>query len=292
MRIGKLAHTAVISVHPHDQLDKAIMLMEEHNIRHLPVIESNRPVGMISDRDLLLAVGWMLSPQRVNDLRLESCSSPREVREIMSRPALYIDADASIHTAAQVMAKRRFHAMPVLYGERVLGIVTSSDLLKFASREFPNEPALTSHVASFMHCDVHTIGARDTIHDAATKMHESGIRHLPVMSERSLLGILSDRDIRRACGVNMIEDQRAEAEGRFYIGASEVFDVMSRGAITIDHNATARAAFTKLAKHRIGCLPVLDGPRMVGIFTESDALRIIGDMDEAIVDVTKYQQAN
>jgi len=281
MRVGKIAQTNVISVHPQDPLDRAVLLMEEHNIRHLPVIEAQRPVGMISDRDLLVAVGWKLTPDFGGTTIAHACNHPRYVREIMSRPALYIDADASVNTAARVMVRGRFHALPVLYGERVLGVVTSSDLLQSAVREFGKTDALQTHVAVHMHCDVITAGPRDTIHEVGRHMHEAGIRHLPVLSDGALIGIVSDRDIRRACGVDRAEDARAEHEGRIYVGATEVIDIMTPAPVTIDHNNTSRDAMIQLAKHRIGCLPVMESNRMVGLFTETDALHIIANLEDA-----------
>jgi len=279
MRIGKIAQTNVVSVHPHDPLDKAVMLMEKHHIRHLPVIEARRPVGMISDRDLLVAVGWKLTPGADGGSLATADHHPREVREIVSRPALHIDADASLHAAAQVMVRGRFHALPVLFGERVLGVVTSSDLLQTAVREFAATDPMQTRVSVYMHSDVISVGPRDTIHQAAAKMHELGIRHLPVLSAGTLTGILSDRDIRRACGVDHAEDAHAESEGRIYIGASEVIEIMTPAPVTIDHNATVRDAMIQLAKHRIGCLPVMENRRLVGLFTETDALKIVANLE-------------
>jgi len=281
MRVGKIAQTNIISVHPHDRLDKAILLMEEYHIRHLPVIDARRPVGMISDRDLLIAVGWKLSPDRGASTMPKAYNHPRQVREIMTRPALYIDADATVHTAARVMVRGHFHALPVLHGERVLGVVTSSDLLQTAVREFANTDALQTRVSVYMHCDVVTAGPRDTIHLVAGQMHDAAIRHLPVVSDGVLIGILSDRDIRRACGIDQMEDARAESEGRVYIGATEVIDILTPAPVTIDHNATARDAMIQLAKHRIGCLPVVECNRLVGLFSETDALHIIADLEHA-----------
>jgi len=134
-----------------------------------------------------------------------------------------------------------------------------------------------------MHCDVVTAGPRDTIHLVAGQMHDAAIRHLPVVSDGVLIGILSDRDIRRACGIDQMEDARAESEGRVYIGATEVIDILTPAPVTIDHNATARDAMIQLAKHRIGCLPVVECNRLVGLFSETDALHIIADLEHAHV---------
>ena len=66
MKLHELAHSGVITIGPSKTLDLAMALMEEHGIRHLPVLEEGRPVGMVSDRDLLASVGGMSSDTRVS----------------------------------------------------------------------------------------------------------------------------------------------------------------------------------------------------------------------------------
>ncbi len=55
MKLGQLSTTTVFCVAPEDPVDRAFEMMEEHGIHHLPVLASDQVVGMVSDRDLLVA---------------------------------------------------------------------------------------------------------------------------------------------------------------------------------------------------------------------------------------------
>jgi len=282
MRLATLMHDKVISVAPDDSLDKAICLMDEHNIHHLPVMSGGRLVGIVSDRDLLIAVGWKLECER-RPTRDSTLAGPSRIEEIMSRPAVHMDPGNEIHTAARVMAEGKFHAMPIVTGHQLVGIITSTDILqKFIERQnFASySPLLQAKVSKHMTVNLITVGPREYLHNAIKKMHDAQIRHLPVVVNSDLIGIVSDRDLRRACGVEMIEDEKAEATGSFYIGPTEVLEVMTRQPYTTSENATVSNAIQIMAENRIGCLPITRGSTLVGMLTDTDLLRIIATVDE------------
>lgn len=278
MKIGNLAQPHVVCVTPTDSLDTAITLMEEHHIRHLPVIDTGRPVGMISDRDLLLAVGWRLEVDRSFD-RKKKVVGPRLVSEIMSTPALYLDPSGSPQTAARMMAEGRFHSLLVLRDSVVNGLVTSTDLLRYFAgvkdRHF-DEP-----VESRMRASVKSIGPSTALFEASRICRDAGIRHLPVAVEGSLIGLVSDRDLRRVCGEDTVNDELAERDGRVFIGATKVMEIMTRSVQTISEDVPMRIACQKLATHQIGCLPVTRGEQLVGILTDTDCLRFAAESDDA-----------
>ena len=282
MRLATLMKTRVHSVSPADSLDKAICLMDEHAIHHLPVVENGRLVGILSDRDLLLSVGWKLECER-KPASNAVVAGPSRIREIMTAPAVHLEANAALHTAARMMAAGKFHAMPIVAGHQLVGIVTSSDILRqFIDR--PNlasfSPLLQERVPKHMRVKLVTVGPTDSLNSAVKKMHDSNIRHLPVVVDGELIGIVSDRDLRRACGVGVIEDEIAEATGAFYIGSTEVLEIMSRDVLTIAEESTMMTAVRTMADERIGCLPVMRGNHLVGLLTDTDLLHLIAEIDE------------
>jgi len=282
MRLATLMQSNVLSVAPNDSLDKAICLMDEHSIHHLPVVENGRLAGMISDRDLLLAVGWKLECER-RPARDGIIAGPSLVREIMTSPAIHLDANAALHTAARMMAAGKFHAMPVVAGHQLVGIVTSTDIFaRFIESEnlATFSPLLQQRVHQQMRVKLVTVGPREFLHNAVKKMRDANIRHLPVVVNGQLIGIVSDRDLRRACGEEMIEDEKAEANGTFYIGPTEVLEVMSRNVYTIPEETILLTAIETMAEQRIGCLPVMRGLSLVGLLTDTDLLRIIAEVDD------------
>ena len=102
----------------------AAALMRSLQIRHLPVVDvRGHLVGMLSDRDLPSVAG--ASAASAEDARLR-----RTVTAVMTRPPVTIEPDADLRTAASVMQERRIGALPVLDGDRLVGIITECDVLR------------------------------------------------------------------------------------------------------------------------------------------------------------------
>jgi CBS domain-containing protein len=118
---------------------------------------------------------------------------------------------------------------------------------------------------------VTTIGPDETLHIADGVMSLGGLRHLPVMSGGALIGILTHRDILRAPTTFL----GFAADARAVLRTLSVRDVMTREVVTIDADASVRAAAERLLKHKVGCLPVLERGVLVGIVTTSDLLHAI-----------------
>ncbi len=280
MKLAALSTHNVISVTPDDSFDRAISLMEEHGFHHLPVVESGKVVGMISDRDLLLAVGWKLEAERRVEGSRSAVVGPRRVREVMSRPVVSLTPEESLHTAARTMIDRAISAIPLVSGAAVVGIVTKIDLLRGLCEANPpvvKLERLAEGVSRHMRHNVFTVGPKDALHTAARMMHDKHVRHLPVTVDSMLVGMLSDRDIRRACGREIIEDEQAQVQGKMYAAADRVMEVMTTQVHTVGPSATLKDAAKKMLEHRIGALPVVTGELLVGILTHTDVLRLIAE---------------
>ena len=99
--------------------------------------------------------------------------------------------------------------------------------------------------------------------DAWELMRRRRIRHLVVMRGADIVGILSDRDVGGRIG-------GAARDGR------TVADLMTPNVVSIAPDETVRAAANLMRGRTVGCLPVLDGKRLVGVITVSDLLTLIG----------------
>lgn len=141
MKVKDLMKTEVFTVEPNDTVDRVFFLIHYEKIRHLPVVEKRRVVGIVSDRDLYKALGPKSRRGSVVDKTKTGTQLyviPRRVRHIMRRGVITIAPDAPAAEAAALMARRKIGALPVVKGDRLTGIITSTDLLKAFARLAPD----------------------------------------------------------------------------------------------------------------------------------------------------------
>jgi acetoin utilization protein AcuB len=107
----------------------------------------------------------------------------------------------------------------------------------------------------------------------AFKMMKSmGIRHLVVVKGRLVVGIVTDRDLRRPKIADVFKswDELYRLSNEF-----SVEDVMTTPVITVPADADVREAARLMVDHTIGALPVVDGDQLAGIITETDLLKAL-----------------
>ncbi|HYA93011.1 MAG TPA: CBS and ACT domain-containing protein [Thermodesulfobacteriota bacterium] len=129
-----------------------------------------------------------------------------------------------------------------------------------------------------------TINPEASFFEARNLIHEKGIRHLPVVDKTNkLVGIVTDRDIRQAApsDATLLSVQ----ELNYLLGKLKVSAFMTPKdkLITIAPDALIEEAVQLMHDHKIGCLPVVEGEKLYGIFTETDAL-------DHFVDVFGFKQ--
>ena len=129
-----------------------------------------------------------------------------------------------------------------------------------------------------------TISPEASFYEARNLIHEKGIRHLPVVDKNnSLVGIVTDRDIREAApsDATLLSVQ----ELNYLLGKLKVSSFMTPKAklITITPDTLIEEAVQLMHDNKIGCLPVVEGGKLYGIFTETDAL-------DHLVDIFGFKQ--
>ena len=120
MLVRDIMRSPVVAVPPETTLGDAYRTMREKAFRHLPVLDGERLVGVVTDRDLRLATS-ALAP-----VPFPADSS---VSAVMCREPLTADADDAVEDAARVMRERKIGCLPVVDDGRVIGIITGIDLL-------------------------------------------------------------------------------------------------------------------------------------------------------------------
>lgn len=130
-------------------------------------------------------------------------------------------------------------------------------------------------ISELMTKDVKTLDRNDTLSLAEDLMKMKRIRHLPVTNDGELAGIISQRDMFHA-GLSTAMGFGTKAKGEF-LKAVLVKEVMTAEVITIGSGADVKAAARVMLKKKIGCLPVVDDGKLVGLISESDIIRIVAE---------------
>jgi acetoin utilization protein AcuB len=117
----------VITVPPHEKITEAFELMQGRGIRHLPVVEDGELKGLVTDRDIRLAL--IPSPLSTPEDRMYHLGALERVDEIMTADLITVAPSTTIEEAAKLMAKYKIGAVPVVAQGKLVGILTETDVL-------------------------------------------------------------------------------------------------------------------------------------------------------------------
>lgn len=132
-------------------------------------------------------------------------------------------------------------------------------------------------VRDIMTTEVATLGRNDSLQLARDIMTLGRVRHFPVVDEDGkVVGVVSQRDLYKASlGSVMKYGEKAQ---RAFLESIAVKEVMSEPPITVPPHTSVQAAARLMMEKKIGCLPVLEGSKLVGIVTETDMLKLVAEM--------------
>jgi acetoin utilization protein AcuB len=132
--VKTIMSTDLITVSPADKLSVVKDIFDEHKIHHLPVVRFREIVGIISNTDFVQFLRGF-SPnnddQSVNYARLRSFSA----EEIMTKGMAKLDPEDRINVALDLFLVNRFHAIPVVSHNELVGIITPFDIIKTLAAE-------------------------------------------------------------------------------------------------------------------------------------------------------------
>ncbi len=128
------------------------------------------------------------------------------------------------------------------------------------------------HVKDLMSGAPETVSPDANLHDVLTKMNRQGFRHLPVVENGKLVGMITDRDVRLAVNSPVVEDDdivtRQEA-----LEAVRVFDCMTPDPQSVRSDMPLYEVADLLALNKFGAMPVVDGGKLVGVISAVDFLK-------------------
>jgi predicted transcriptional regulator len=128
----------IIKLNLSDDLTKAEQIFKTHKIRHIPVVNGNTIVGMLSYTDLLRISYVDVADE--DDEKVESVVfNMFTLHQIMTKEVNVISPETTIKEAAAILSEKEFHALPVCEKDLLVGIVTTTDLIKYLLEQYELE---------------------------------------------------------------------------------------------------------------------------------------------------------
>jgi CBS domain-containing membrane protein len=128
--VSSIMTKEVVKLNLSDDLTKAEKLFKKHHIRHIPVVKGNKIVGMLSYTDLLrISFADAVDDDEMDiDVTVYNMFS---VEQVMARNLVKVSPETTIREVAEILSTREFHALPVVEDDLLVGIVTTTDLIKY-----------------------------------------------------------------------------------------------------------------------------------------------------------------
>ncbi len=249
-------------LNPDDSLEQAEAVMRVAHARHWPVAREHALVGMVSLRDLLTAQRPDAEEERfAHWLNLKTC-------HVMTHAPAVIHCGGTVAAAAILMHRHRVSSLPVVEGDRLVGLLTLDHLVEHAVAMLDEEGIENDDEAPVSRlmtsAPIATVQVLERVDEAQAIMRQYSVRHLPVMNGDRLIGVLSERDILDVLR-NSLENPSGIVVGEVMSHAPET---------TAPSDAAADAGRTLMRKH-MGVLPVISARHLCGVISKSDFLRYL-----------------
>jgi len=118
-----------------DDLSKAESLFKHHKIRHIPVVNGATIIGMLSYTDLL-RISFADAIDEDEEVVDTTVYNMFTVEQVMAKKLITISPETTIKEAAEILASKEFHALPVCEGHLLVGIITTTDLIKYLINQY------------------------------------------------------------------------------------------------------------------------------------------------------------
>src|SRR5699024_3444745 len=127
--ISEIMTKELITIKQDQSLYEANKLFHRHNIRHLPVVDDEKLVGMLSQNDLLRISFADLdnNDENIVPIIYEMYSVP----QLMTKIPVFIEVDSTVKEAAEILSRQSIHSLPVLDKGKLVGMVTTTDIINY-----------------------------------------------------------------------------------------------------------------------------------------------------------------
>ena len=134
-------------------------------------------------------------------------------------------------------------------------------------------------VREMMTTDIEVLERNDTLLTVEERMATKQLRHLPVLEQGDIVGMVTQRDLFKAAMSSAMG--YGEKAQQAYLRSVHVKEIMTYPVVTISPDTSVAAAAEMIITKGIGCLPVVDGTTLVGMVTKTDLLRCLKALNAA-----------
>lgn len=131
--VSQIMAKALIVVDPTKKVSEVNDLFAHYNIRHIPVVEGTKLVGMVSKNDVL-KLGYGTGD--VDQATLNAIYDTYQLKDVMVKEPLTVSADTNIKEVAEILSTQSFHSLPVVENGDIAGMVTTTDLVKYLLEQY------------------------------------------------------------------------------------------------------------------------------------------------------------
>ncbi|MHC4461366.1 MAG: CBS domain-containing protein [Planctomycetota bacterium] len=238
----------VVTISPDETVVSATKMMSENNISCIIVVDNGSVIGILTETDVLKRA-----------VAQEKNFDKIMVGKIMSSPVKSISSHLSVLEASRIVEDKRLKQLPVLEENRLVGIVTQTDLIR----------VLTSYgmwrdVTEIMSKNVAGMQRKETVADAAKIMASRNISSVIALENDEPVGVLTQRDL--------LKKAVALKKKPIHI---KIEEIMSSPVITIPPDYSVFSASRIMEKMDIRRLVVIEGKRLCGIVTQTDIFKAV-----------------
>ena len=248
LKIRDVMSKDVFTTMPSDMVFETAKRMSELRISCMVVMDGERVIGILSERDVLRAVaGPPVDLHRIT------------VAQAMSSPVQSVSPALSILTASRIMEARQIRRLPVLDGKHLVGIVTQTDITRGLVTLIP-----LRSISDIMTREVVTVAADASVAEVARVMGSKRISCVVVIRPGEPAGILTEKDLIRR--VVMLQKNPAE---------TRVADVMSSPITSVPPDYSVLGVSRKMDALHLHRLVVIEDGKLCGIVTQTDIMRAV-----------------
>ena len=279
LKLSKLI-TKPITVSPNSSLMKAREALLKHKVKRVIVIEKNKPVGIITEKDIA---------KKIYELGTKPIKSVK-AKDFKPRKLFTLTREDSVQDCAKMMKKHRISLVIILNKDKTFGGIVTKTNLATAFLTKDSEPITVSKI---MKSKVITAAPSDPILHVESLLIKNGISRVIIKRNQKPVGIITFRDFVPAKIPQWIAesaDPKEVQEYKFKKGLEEVHsnqmsylfpfhatDIMATDPITIESDKDVKLAITRMIKYNISGLPVVKNSKLVGIITKSDIVKTLAN---------------